>query len=62
MTKEQTGVGGTKTTSDGEDLASDDIHRLVRVTANHGLVHPRSPSRWQHPTSPGPSRSWWTWV
>src|SRR5712692_9837523 len=54
--REQTGVDGAETESYLESLAGNDIHRLVRVTAYTGLVHPRSLVRWQHPTIPGPSR------
>jgi hypothetical protein len=40
-----------------QDLARDDIHSLVRVTANYRLVCQRSIARWQHPDNSDPSLS-----
>ena len=34
-----------------EVLVSNDIHRLVRVTAYNALILQRSPARWQHPAT-----------
>ena len=42
-TQERTCVDGAKTNSDLESLTSDDIYRLVRVTALQHLVHKAAP-------------------